>query len=108
MSTELKYLGLFNKKSDHGYCRVSSRGIEQGIKLSVTEHKGFKRVEAEPRSISKTLSLVRTLDVDLSASRVSHQVPAYMLWELDPYSKGRNAFQISWNHIQIVFSHLSH
>ena len=33
-----------------------------------------------------------TPDIDLFASRVSHQVPAYVSRKLDPYSKGRDAF----------------
>ena len=39
-----------------------------------------------------------TPDIDLFASRVSHQVPAYVSWKLDPYSKGRDAFQMRWTH----------
>ena len=39
-----------------------------------------------------------TPDIDLFASRVSHQVPAYVSWKLDPYSKGRDAFQTCWTH----------
>ena len=39
-----------------------------------------------------------TPDIDLFASRVSHQVPAYVSWKLDPYSKGRDALQMCWTH----------
>ena len=35
-------------------------------------------------------------DIDLLASRVSHQVAIYTSWKLDPFSKDRDAFQISW------------
>ena len=41
-----------------------------------------------------------TLDLNLFASRVSHPVPAYLSCKLDPYSKGRDAFHISWTHRQ--------
>ena len=41
-----------------------------------------------------------TPSIDLFASRLSHQVPEYMSWKLDPYSKGRDAFQFSWSHLQ--------
>ena len=37
-----------------------------------------------------------TPDIDLFASRISHQLPTYISWKLDPYSQGRDAFQISW------------
>ena len=39
-----------------------------------------------------------TPDIDLFASRVSHQVPNYVSWKLDPYSKGKDAFQMCWTH----------
>ena len=39
-----------------------------------------------------------TPDIDLFASRVSHQVPAYFSWKLDPYRKGRDAYQMRWTH----------
>ena len=39
-----------------------------------------------------------TPDIDLFTSRVSHQVPANVSWKLDPYSKGRDAFQMCWTH----------
>ena len=37
-------------------------------------------------------------DIDLFTSRVSHQVPAYVSWKLDPFSKCRDAFQMCWAH----------
>lgn len=43
-STEQRDLGLLHKNRDHDYCRVSSRGNEQGSRLSVTKREGFKRV----------------------------------------------------------------
>jgi len=36
-------------------------------------------------------------EIDLIASRVSVQIPCYMAWEMDPFSYGRDAFQIRWN-----------
>ena len=38
-----------------------------------------------------------TLEMDLFASRVSHQLPKYMYWK-SPFSQDRDAFQISWDH----------
>ena len=37
-----------------------------------------------------------TPDIDLFASRVSHQLLCYISWKLDPFSKGRDAFQRSY------------
>ena len=38
------------------------------------------------------------LFANLFTSRVSHQVPAYASWKLDPYSKGRDTFQMCCTH----------
>ena len=37
-------------------------------------------------------------DMDLFASRLFHQVPAYMAWRPDPYSQATNALQQKWAH----------
>ena len=49
-----------------------------------------------------------TPDIDIFASNVSHHVPSYVSWKLDPYSKGRDAFQMCWTHTKgYVFSPFS-
>ena len=58
VTIEQRDMRPFNEKWDHDYCRVSSRGNEQGCTLSVTERDGFKQVEAKPSSISKKMQLV--------------------------------------------------
>ena len=40
-----------------------------------------------------------TPDIDLFAPKVSHQISQYMSWILNPFNKGWDAFQISWNQI---------
>ena len=35
--------------------------------------------------------------------RVSHQLPRYMPWKIDPFSQARDAFKISWAH-KFVYS----
>ena len=37
---------------------------------------------------------------DLFASRLTHQVPLYFSWKIDPYSRGQDAFQARWTHIR--------
>ena len=50
--------------------------------------------------VFKKISLAHgTPDKDLFGYRVSHQIPQYMLWKLDPFSKVRDAFHVSWNRI---------
>ena len=38
-----------------------------------------------------------TPSLDLFASRVCHQIPAYVAWKPDPYSQGTDAFQQDWS-----------
>ena len=38
-------------------------------------------------------------DMDLFASRLFHQVPAYMAWRPDPYSQATDALQQKWSHL---------
>ena len=40
-----------------------------------------------------------TPDMDLFASRISHQVQAYMAWKPDPGSRATDALQESWKHL---------
>lgn len=37
---------------------------------------------------------------DLFASRLTHQVPLYYAWKVNPYSKGQDAFQACWTHLR--------
>ena len=37
---------------------------------------------------------------DLFASRLSHQVPQYFSWKIDPYSISADAFQACWTHLK--------
>ena len=53
-----------------------------------------------PEIFQKICKEWETPDVDLFASRVSHQLPTYMSWKLDPFSKGKDAFQSSWTHMR--------
>ena len=44
-----------------------------------------------------------TPEMDLFALRISHQLPQYISWKIDPFSQGRDTFQISWAH-KFVYS----
>ena len=41
-----------------------------------------------------------TLNIDLVALSIPHQVPAYIAWELDPFSERANTFQHSWKNLK--------
>jgi len=38
--------------------------------------------------------------MDPFASRLSHQVSSYLSWKADPFSRGRDAFQHCWTHLE--------
>ena len=37
-------------------------------------------------------------EIDLFASRLSHQIPTYVAWKPDPHSHATDAFQQNWSH----------
>ena len=43
-----------------------------------------------------TCKALGTLDIDLFASRMSNQLPMYISWKQDPFSRGIDAFHQSW------------
>ena len=45
------------------------------------------------------ISALGSTDTDQFASRVFHQVPAYMIWKAGPQSKAKDAFQQKWSHL---------
>ena len=45
----------------------------------------------------KLCSNLGKTDVDLFASRLSKQLKKHVSWKTDPFSMGRDAFQISWS-----------
>lgn len=82
-------LGLYTGQSDHNYCKVSPRSSEQVGQHAVTNREGFRQVEIKNGG---------TRDIDYFHFRVSHQVTTHVSWRLDPYRKGRDAFQMCWTH----------
>ena len=62
--------------------------------------KDSNEYKLNPVVFQRTFHQCETPDLDLFASLVSRQVPVYTSWKLNLYSKNRNAFQISWTHIQ--------
>ena len=55
-------------------------------------------METKPNNLHEIVSDKGTLEMDLFASRVSHQLPQYISWKIDPFSQGRDPFQMSWAH----------
>ena len=82
-------LGTINVEEDH-----QSR--------SVTDYREWK---LNPLIFKKIWKVFWTPDVDLFASRISQQVPAYIAWKPGPFSKEMDVFQLSWRSLKkYVFS----
>ena len=84
-------------EKDHFYSRIRARGVEHGGIFPTSISTGQWKLN--PAVFSKICSQWGTPKIDLFASRVSHQIPAYFAWKLDPRSLGRDAFQASWTHL---------
>ena len=54
----------------------------------------------KPQIFWSTLQYRETPDIDLFAPWVFLQLPCYIFWKLDPFNKGRKAFQSSWKYQQ--------
>ena len=88
--------------------------MEDKIMLTAENLPGVLNVEADresrlkdssewklnPGIFKKICQLRGTPDIDLFASRVSNQVPAYYSWKIDPFSKGQDAFQQDWRFLR--------
>lgn len=85
--------------------------MREGITITAEHLPGKLNIEADTQSRSvrdssewklcpvlfKRICLRRgTPSIDLFASRLSHQVPRYMSWKMDPFGLGKDAFQIDW------------
>ena len=75
-------LGVLNQEAD-----FQSRSMKDSNKWKL-----------KPQIFQALCNLRGTPDIGLFASRVSHQLSCYISWKLDPFSKGRDAFQRSWKY----------
>ena len=103
-----------DEKSGHGFSQPgnlglpifsqnyhSSRYLPGTINLEVDWEARNLKDTSEWKLCTEVFKMIcqtrRTLDIDIFASRISHQLPQYMSWKLDPFSRGQVAFQINWS-----------
>ena len=60
-----------------------------------------------PKVFSQICRLMGTPEIDLFASRSSHQLQHYIAWRPDPYSQGTDAMQQSWSK-RFLYMHSLH
>ena len=70
-------LGISFEVGDHNYCRIPPKRIEFNNRLGISKHFGLLRVDAESSNFSESLSRGFP-EIDLFASRLSHQIPTYV------------------------------
>ena len=90
-------LGLLAGQRDHNYSRTSSRCSQQRSRFPVTSSERLKRMEVGSQCFSSNMQ-------EVGASR--HRSFCFqnfssgpnISWKLDPFSKGKDAFQITWTY----------
>ena len=91
-------LGISFEVGDHNYCRIPPKRIGCSSRLEISKQFGLLRVDAESPNFSESLPNKGFPDMDLFASRPSHQTPTYAAWKPDPHSHATDAFQQNWAH----------
>ena len=91
-------LAITFETKDHHYCQIITRVTECTGRQGIQANHGFKQMETKSNNLHEIASDKGNSRDDLFASRVLHQLPHYISWKIDPFSQGRDAFQISWAH----------
>ena len=60
--------------------------------------KDFSEWKLNRKNFLKITSYFGWPEIDLFASRVLHQLPVYISWKQDPYSRSQDAFQSKWKY----------
>ena len=66
----------------------------------VQGHEGQVRLEIEPNHLPTDQPEVGPLEVDLFASRLTHQLPDYASWRPDPMAMTTDAFTMNWAQVK--------
>ena len=93
-------MGVFIGQGDHDCCGVPPSSSEQGSRFQSRTAKDSSQCKLKPQIFQSICQEWRKSNIDQYASRVSHQVATLMSWKLDPFSKSRDMFQISWTHLK--------
>ena len=83
---------LTSQTSDHDYYGVPSRLPES------SEFQDFTELKLFPQVFQRICQKVGQSEIDLFASRLSNQLPAYYSWKPDPNSLALDALQETWYH----------
>ena len=93
-------LELLSDQREHNYSRIPSWCSQQSSRFLVASSERLNQIEVRSKSFSNNMQEWQLPDIDLFASKISHQVPTYISWKFDPFSKRRDAFQITWTHLK--------
>ena len=92
-------MGISDIATDHDYNIILAKKAECVSKLGVRNIQDTSDWKLNPQVFQKITKIIGTPDMDLFASRLTYQVPAYMEWLPDPGIKATYAFQQKWEHL---------
>ena len=75
---------------NHSYCRVPF--------WESRNNSDFLECKLSPQSFQRIVQLRGAPQIDLIASRLSHQIKTYFSWRLDPLSQAADVFRQNWFH----------
>ena len=94
-------IGILFSQSDHTYCRIPARDLKYQGKQGFKGNNNFSREWILSRPMfQKRIQGLGTVDVDLFACRLCHQIPRYIKWQPDPHAWMVDTFQISSTHLK--------
>ena len=79
---------------------TSTWAPECGSRPGISSNQRFQRLETQSDSVSGTFQNGGPFQVDLFASRLTHQLPIFASWKPDPLAAYIDAFSVDWGKIQ--------
>ena len=78
------------------YGRIFHKGDEFGSRLGISNLKSTSEWKLCTEVFKIICQARETPNIDLFASRISHQLPQYVSWKVDSFSSGQDTFLINW------------
>ena len=85
-------LAILVEAKDNDYCRILTRFNELRGRQGIQGNQGSTEWQLNPTIFMKLCQIRETPEVDLFASRVSHQLPHSISWKIDPFSQAGMLF----------------
>ena len=83
---------------DHNYCRIPPSKLNLTADWESRNILDSSEWMLSHQIFQKVCQIRGFPEIDLFASRLSHQIPTYVAWKPDPHSHATDAFQQNWSH----------